>query len=239
MDHDDAYLPTSGSPKQAPLSFLEHERFPRRMFVFSLGFAVLAAARWAYDTLAGAGPLLTFGPVRNLDSYAEFDFQNTSDLPGWTGAKGDDPGWKRENGAVRPVGPLLYNPSMNAIAGDASFIIHIAKGAASFLLHSDPELNSFYAIRVARVKNDLQVRGYFVENRKEKPLPTPLITVPNAATRGAHLCTVSFDDEVMSLKINGTTVYSAQDATLQGGVIGLLARKQDAFYVFSSRIRLA
>ena len=239
MDHDDPFVQTPGANGPAPLSFLEREHFPRRMFLSSLGFGLLAAARWAYDAIEGSGSLVSFGPARNLDSYAEFDFQNTNDLPGWTGVKGADPGWKREEGAVRPVGPLLYHPSMNAIAGEASYIIHVAKGAASFVLHSDPELNSFYAIRVARVKNDLQVRGYLVENRKEKPLSTPPITVPNAATRGAHLCTVSFEDEVMSLKINGTTVFSAQDATLQGGVIGLLARKQDAFYVFSSRIKLA
>ncbi len=239
MDHDDPFVTTPGSQGPAPLSFLERERFPRRMFLSSLGFGLLAAARWAYDSIEGLGSMVTFGPARNLDSYAEFDFQNTDDLPGWTGVKGKDPGWKREEGAVRPTGPLLYHPSMNAIAGEASYIVHVAKGSASFVLHSDPDLNSFYSIRVARVRNDFQVRGYLVENRKEKPLPTPPITLPNAATRGAHLCTVTFDDEVMSLKINGTTVFSAQDATLQGGVIGLLARKQDAFYVFSSRIKLA
>ncbi len=239
MDHDDPFVNTPGEKSPAPLSFLEHERFPRRMLLSSLGFGLLAAARWAYDSLEGVSSLVSFGPARNLDSYAEFDFQNTADLPGWTGVKGNDPGWKREDGAVRPMGPLLYHPSMNAIAGEASYIIHVSKGAASFLLHSDPELNSFYAIRVARVKNDLQVRGFLVENRKERPLATASITMPNAATRGAHLCTVTFEDEVMSLKINGTTVFSAQDATLQGGVIGLLARKQDSFYVFSSRIKLA
>jgi len=239
MDHDDPFVMTSGTKGRAPLSFLERERFPRRMFLSSLGFGMLAAARWAYDALDGVGPLVSFGPVRNLDSYAEFDFQNTNDLPGWTGIKGADPGWKREQGAVRPTGPLLYHPSMNAIAGEASYVLHVSKGAASFVLHSDPELNSFYAIRMARVRNDLQVRGYLVEKNRERPLSTAPVTVPNGATRGAHLCTVTFDDDVMSLKINGTTVYSAQDATLQGGVIGLLARKQDAFYVFSSRIRLA
>jgi hypothetical protein len=239
MDQDDPFVHTPGAKDRAPLSFLEREHFPRRMFLSSIGFGLFAAARWAYQSIDGIGPLVSFGPARNLDSYAEFDFQNTNDLPGWTGAKGTDPDWKREEGAVRPTGPLLYHPSMNAIAGEASYIIHVAKGAASFVLHSDPELKSFYAIRVARVKNDLEVRGFLIENRKERPLATPPITVPNAATRGAHLCTVSFEDEVMSLKINGTTVFSAQDATLQGGVIGLLARKQDSFYVFSSRIKLA
>ena len=239
MDHDDPFVTTPGCSTRAPLSFLEHERFPRRMFLSSLGFGLLAAARWAYDSLEGIRPLVSMGPARNLDSYAEFDFQKVNDLPGWTGIKGADPGWKQDEGAIRPVGPLLYHPSMNAIAGEASYIIHVSKGAASFLLHSDPKLTSFYAIRVARVKNDLQVRGFLVENKKETPLPAPPITIPNAATRGAHLCTITFEDEMMSLKINGATVYSAQDATLQGGVIGLMARKQDSFYIFSSRIKLA
>jgi hypothetical protein len=239
MEYDNN-VATSGTKNSAPLSFLENERFPRRMFFTSAGCVLVAAARWAFQKFgAEMGPVISFGPVRNLDTFAEFDFQNTHDLPGWSGFGGTDPIWKREDGAVRPTGALLYNPSMNAVVGEASYIIHVAKGAASFLLHSDPELKSFYSIRVLRAKNDLVVRGYLVENEVEKALPTPAITLSNAAVRGAHLCTVVFNESVISLKINGTTVYSTQDDTLQGGVLGVLARKQDSFYIFSSRIKLA
>ena len=188
-----------------------------------------------------------FDPVGTKDGFLDFDrvavFPSfSSDTMKAFEIRKVRPRWRIQNGALQPLGALLYEPAGNVVAGVVEAKVSLPDtGSVCFLLGSDRENRNGCIVRLRSTATKLVFTvSHLAAGVESKPgLGHDLFF--ERYNRNFHDIRVAFVNNSISLRIRHEDHDESRDwhnADVPEGFVGFLATKRDEVLLHSAQFQL-